>query len=242
MRNRRDIRRQRWTPILIPIVVIAGLGSGQPRAPASGQAEPGPLKGVLHLRIDDPANPDRRNLRLDQPGALPIKAGDPFHIEARLSRPAYLYLFWIGSDARVSPMYPWKPGHWDARPEREEKRDRLDLPAQADQAWTVPAGSPGIDVLLLLAREGSPLPRRDEETLARLLSDARGSRSVLIKKAVWLENGREITLDAQGRAAPSTRTRKSDDPVLRIRRLLSDQVQPMGDYWQALVFPDEGGR
>jgi hypothetical protein len=94
----------------------------------------------------------------------------------------------------------------------------------------------------LLVREESPLSRRDEENLAKLMSDIRVSSSVLLKEAVWLENGREITLDKQDRASPSTKTRKSDDPVLRIRRLLSDKVQPLGDYWQALVFPNEGGK
>ena len=85
------------------------------------------------------------------------------------------------------------------------------------------------------------MPPRHEENLARLLSDTRFSSAVLIREAVWLENGREITLDPQDRALPSTKTRKSDDPVLRIRRLLSDKVQPLGDYHMAIVFPNQGG-
>jgi hypothetical protein len=52
----------------------------------------------------------------------------------------------------------------------------------------------------------------------------------------------EITLDPYDCSAPSVTTRKSDDPVLRIRRLLSEKVQPLGDYWQAVVFPNEGGK
>jgi hypothetical protein len=226
---------------LVTVLSLLGLvlDLAQPLASVSSAAEP--LRGVLHLRIDDPANPGRRNLRLDQPKVLPLKAGDRFRIEARLNRPAYLYLFWIGYDGKVSPIYPWKPGRWDARPEREAKTDRLDLPANADKAWEIPTGSPGVETLLLLVREESPLPRREEENLGRLLSDTRISSSVLIKEAVWLENGREIALDPQGRALPSIKTRKSDDPVLRIRRLLSDKVQPLGDYHMAIVFPNQGG-
>ena len=79
-----------------------------------------------------------------------------------------MYRFWVGSDAKVSPIYPWKPGHWDTRPDREEKRDRFDLPAAADKAWKIPTGSPGIKTLLLLVREESPLSHRDEEKLAKL--------------------------------------------------------------------------
>ena len=240
MTNRRELRGQRWTLALIPVLVTAACGAGENLAPPQ-QAEREPLKAVLHLRIGDPADPNRRNVRLDEPRVLPLKAGDRFWIEARLDRPAYLYLFWAGSDDKLSPIYPWKAGHWDARPDREDKKDRLDLPDQADKAWTIPAGSPGYETLLLLVREESPLPRRDEEKLAKLLSETRVSSSVMIKEAVWLENGREITLDSRDRASPSTKTRKSDDPVLRIRRLLRDKVQPLGDYWQALVFPNEGG-
>jgi hypothetical protein len=41
---------------------------------------------------------------------------------------------------------------------------------------------------------------------------------------------------------PRNKTRKSDDPVLAIRRLLQERVRPLGDYYQAIVFPDEGGK
>jgi hypothetical protein len=201
-----------------------------------------PFSGILHLRVDDPADLNRRNFRLDQPGALPLKTGDTFRIEARLNRPAYLYLFWVASDGKVAPIYPWKPGHWEVRPAEERKRDRLDLPAQADKAWEIPAGTPGIETLLLLVREESPLPAKDEEALAKLLKGARVRTDVLIKEAVWLENGREITIDRQDRAAPSKKTRKSDDPVLGIRRALSEKLTPLGDYYQAIVFPNQGGQ
>jgi Domain of unknown function (DUF4384) len=233
-----ECRGKGCTLVHAALVVAAGIG----RAPALGQAEPEPLKGVLRLRIDDPVDSRRRDVRLDQPNALPLKAGDRFRIEARLNRPAYLYLFSIGSDGKVGPIYPWKEGRWDAEPEREQKRDRLDLPPNADQAWVIPTGSPGIETLLLLVREQSPLPRRDEEALAKVLADARVASSVLIKEAVWLENGREITLDSRDRTMPSAKTRKSDDPVLRIRRVLNEKVRPVGDYWQAVVFANEGGK
>jgi hypothetical protein len=200
-----------------------------------------PLRAVLHLRIDDPNDPHRRNLRLDQPGALPLKAGDQFRIEVRLSRPAYLYLVWIGSDAKVAPIFPWRPGHWDARPADERKLDRLDLPARADKTWEIPSGKPGIETLLLLVREESPLPRKDEEILARLPPGPRGPAGVSFREAVWLENGREIAIDDQDRAAPRKITRKSDDPILSIRSLLQQHVRARGDLYQAIVFPNEGG-
>jgi Domain of unknown function (DUF4384) len=231
-------------PMLLGLVAVLSLlgtivDPAQIRVAESSAAEP--LRAVLHLRVDDPNNPHRRNVRLDQPGALPLIAGDRFRIEARLSRPAYLYLFWIGSDAKVAPIYPWKRGQWNERPADEQRNDRLDLPPKADDAWEIPAGKPGIETLLLLVREEILLPRKDEESLTKLLAGARIPMEPLIKEAVWLENGREVTIDPQDRAVPGKETRKSDDPVLSIRRLLQEKVRPLGDYYQAIVFPDRGG-
>jgi hypothetical protein len=238
MRNRRELRRQLRWPVLVAVLVIAGLSGGQPPAPASGQDEPEPLKGALHLRVGDPADPGRRNLRLDQDRALPLKAHDRFFIEARLNRKAYLYVFWIGSDGKVGPIYPWAPGHWDRRPAKEEKTNRLDLPPKNNEAWEIPAGDAGLEAVVLLAREQRPLPREREADLARLLVGSTAQRRPSLDKAVWIENGREVV----DRDAPSTKTRKSDDPVLRIRRLLQGKVQPLGDYSLAVLFPNQGGR
>jgi Domain of unknown function (DUF4384) len=223
------------------LLAIAGLGmvGDDPTRAAPRPEDAEPLRGSIHLRIGDPANPGRRDLRLDQPGALPLKAGDRFRIEAKLNRPAYLYLFWLGAEGKVTPIYPWAPGHWDRRPAKEVKKDRLELPQKADQAWEVPAGNPGLEAVVLLAREESPLPR--DVDLSRLATGLPVLTRPTIDAAVWIENGREITLDPQGRAAPGDKTRKSDDPVLRIRKLLQDKVQPLGDYSQAVLFPNRGG-
>jgi len=228
--------------VLAAVLAAAAIGSARAPAPASGQAAPEPLKGVLHLRVDDVADSRRRDLRLDQAGVLPLKAGDRIRIEARLDRPAYLYLFWIGSDGKVGPIYPWTEGKWEQRPAREQKAKTVILSATTDQAWTMPAGGAGIETLVLLAREHSVLAQRDAEKLAKLASSSPVSTSSLIKEAVRLENGREITLDLHDRSAPTNKTRKSDDPALRIRRLLNDQVQPLGDYCHALIFPSAGGK
>jgi Domain of unknown function (DUF4384) len=234
MRSIRNFRS-----LLLAIAGLGLIGADPPRsAPRPGDAEP--LRGSIHLRIDDPTNPDRHNLRLDQPGASPLKAGDRFRIEVKIDRPAYLYLFWLGSDGKVAPIHPWAPGHWDRRPAEEVKRDRLDLPPKADQAWTIPAGEPGLETLVLLTREDSPLPR--DVDLSSLATGRPVPFGPNLAAAVWIENGREVTLDPQSRAAPSSKTRKSDDPVLRIRKHLQEKVQPLGNYSQAVLFPNRGGK
>ena len=236
-RRNRSARRSRL--VLLVALAVHGLGNGPASDTSQPPSQPEPLRGSIHLRIDDPANPGRRRLRLDQPGALPLKAGDRFRIEVKLNRPAYLYLFWLGSDGKVAPIYPWAPGHWDRRPAEEVKKDRLDLPPNADEAWEILPGNPGLETIVLMAREDSPL-RRDVD-LSKLATGQPVPARPGLDTAVWIENGREVTLDPQGRAAPTSKTRKSDDPVLRIRRMLQDKVQPLGDYSQAVLFPNRGG-
>ncbi len=242
MMNRREDHRKACKLLLTTFLAVAAIGSDRTSTPASGQTEPEALKGALHLRIDDRADTRRRDLRLDQAGVLPLKTGDRFRIEARLNRPAYVYLFWIGSDGTVGPIYPWTEGKWEQRPEQEKKVKLVVLPAKTDLTWEIPPGSPGIETLVVLAREKTVLSQKDAEKLAKLASKSKVSTSSLIKEAVRLENGREITMDLHDRSAPSTKTRKSDDPVLRIRRLLTDQVQPRGDYCHALIFSSAGGK
>jgi hypothetical protein len=232
-------RRADWFIIVLAIAALAVSGDEPQRSgPRRGAAEP--LHGSIHLRIDDPAHPRRRNLRLDQEAALPLKAHDRFRIEARLNRKAYLYVFWLGSDGKVAPIHPWAPGHWERRPAEEARTDRLDLPPKTDRAWQIPAGDPGLEAVVLLAREVSPLPR--DVDLVKLLGGPPGRRHASLREAVWIENGREVTLDSNNRSAPSSLTRKSDDPVLRFRRLLQDKVLPLGDYSQAVLFPNQGGQ
>ena len=245
MRNRRNIRRRQWTPVLFAALVIAGIGSEGDAGIQGIGRDAEPLKSLLHLRIDDPANPARRNLRLDQEGALPLKAHDRFRIEAKLNRPAYLYVFWIGSDGKVGPIYPWTRGDWD-RPAREVKTDRLDLPPKTDKAWEIPAGDPGLEAVVLLAREDSPLPREREPTSPSCWSARRLNAPEPRQGGVDRERPGGPRLDPDDHRHPSgapcrRRPARATTPVLRFRRLLQDKVQPLGDYSQAVVFPNQGG-
>ncbi len=234
------LRGAAWRLVVLTLIGLR-LWPADVRSSAPDDGKAPPLRGSIQLRIDDPANPRRRNLRLDQPGSLPLRKDDRFRIEARLNRPAYLYLFWLGSDGKVGPIYPWTSPRWD-RPAHELKTDHLDLPPQAEKAWAIPAGDPGLETVVLLAREQSALPTDRDADLAKLLAGLPAPSRQSLETAVWIENGREVTLDEQNRTAPSAKTRKSDDPVLRLRRLLREKVQPLGDYSQAVLFPNHGGR
>jgi hypothetical protein len=166
-------------------------------------------------------------------------------VEAWLDRPAYLYLFWLGSDGKVAPLYPWKEHEWTERPLQEEKVERVELPKIVDDTMTLPPSAPGLETLVLLAREDSPLSRDAGAALEQGLAGLPTTRLPdWMTEAIWLENDRVFGLDDQSkeRAAPSPKTSKSDDPVLRIRRLLQEKLKDLGDYHRAVIVPNKGGR
>jgi hypothetical protein len=181
---------------------------------------------------------------LHQPGAVPIKPGDEVRVEARVNRPAYLYLFWIGSDGKAAPFYPWKDHDWSKRPDHEDKVEAIELPEAIDETMPLPPSAPGLETLVLLAREDSPLPHDADTTLER---DLVGPRTTWVSdgkdEAVWLENGQAFSLDDKGndREMPGLATRKSDDPLLRIRRLLKEAISTLGAYHRAVIVPNQGG-
>ena len=53
MMNQPNGYRNGCTVLLTTFVAVAGIGSDRAPAPATGQAEMEPLKGLLHLRAED---------------------------------------------------------------------------------------------------------------------------------------------------------------------------------------------
>jgi len=234
------------------------LGASSPVAArpleSSIPARPAPIKGRINLLVVNSKDGTRRRLRLQDPGAVPVRARDQVRIEARLDRPAYLYLFWISSHGKVAPLYPWKDHDWSQRPLDERKVKDAELPEIFDDVLEMPVSPPGMETLVLLAREETPLPRGDEDKLAQVLAGASMSSPLDLDKPIWIEDGEEVAFEpsaaagshgsgegALTRGIPSPKARKSDDPVLRIRALLNEKVKPLGSYSQAVLFPNQGG-
>ncbi len=213
-----------------------------------------PIKGRINLLVVKSKDGSRRRLRLQDPGAVPVRAWDEVRVEARLDRPAHLYLFWISSDGKVAPLYPWKDHDWSQRPVAERKVTDAELPEIFDDVLEMPVSPPGTETLVLLAREQTPLPRDGEGKLAEVLAGASISSPLDLDKPIWIEDGEEVAFepsaaagkvrsgdDALTRGIPSPKARKSDDPVLRIHALLNEKVKPLGSYTQAVLFPNQGG-
>src|SRR5262249_35850937 len=109
--------------------------------------------------------------------ALPVRNQEQLRLEARLSAPAHVYLLWLDSDGRVTPLYPWNERKLVIRDAAVPPPDR---PAQAQVSLPLPGpdgrsegytmtGKSGLETIVLLARR-APLPA--EVNLARLIGPA----------------------------------------------------------------------
>jgi hypothetical protein len=194
-----------------------------------------PFKGDIDIRINDPDNPRRRNLLLDDPGAMPMRPGDEFRIEAELNRPAYLYVLWIDTDGQVLPVYPWKPGRWEDRPGQEHPVARLRRPERLTSWYKVPKGTPGMETLVLLARE-TPLPRSLD--LRAALGQLPRPVAQELKATAWFENGHAVR-NRRGREGRFDVTRR-EDPVLETQQRIRERLGEHFAYTRAVSFANQG--
>src|SRR5207249_358436 len=157
-------------------------------------------------------------LRLTDPAALPLKPGDQFRIEATADRPAYLYLFWIDTEGKAVPVYPWNPVvGWGTRPAEEQPLTTLELPPSAAQGYKIDGDQPGMETLILVAR-AEPLALTDEQVQLWFAGLPAQRPFQNPESAVWFENGRIVTEDDSRRTRGFEATDIAD-PVLRVQGL-----------------------
>jgi serine/threonine protein kinase len=200
--------------LLAILVMWYGIGF-LPRQWAGDKPPPRPLlSGTIDARVWNTSDSSRRGLSLKE--AVPLRPNDWLRIEAQLNRPAYVYVVWIDSQGRASPVYPWTPGDWASSRSSESPIDRLSLPPEGDEGWPV-RGPGGVETLLLLARE-EPLPA--EFQLCDRLSDLPRQQA---NKGLFacFDDGRLVTeaIDHQRGLGLSEQGRISDE-VLKVQRLI----------------------
>jgi hypothetical protein len=217
--------------VLLSVVVLAVL---LPRWLALAP-EVVPLKGSIDVQIYDEGNPRRQDLYLDDAGALPLRPGDQICIEAELNRPAYLYVLWIDTEGQVLPVYPWRPGHWESRPEQERPVARLRRPEDLLEYYPVRQGAPGMETLVLLARP-TPLPRALD--LRAELGELPRPVAQELRATAWFEDGLPVH-NRRGRAGRFDVTRR-EDAVLATQQRLKERLGKHFTYMLAVSFANQG--
>jgi serine/threonine protein kinase len=241
--------------VIVALLALAGFGivkwvRGEAHdAPAATPASPGPqfttnwgpglssaepLDGTIDVRVWNPNNPNRARLSLSDPGALPLRTGDEIRVEARTNRQAYLYVIWIDTNGLAKPVYPWKPGQWDAEYEPQKATAKLSLPGQIDGGWPI-EGGPGMETLVLLGRD-QPLPA--DATFKDWFAGLPMQRSQSQQLLVYLDQG-EISR-SRTRGADFAKVMNLNDPVLTSQRLLAGRFKPYFPLIRAVSFANRG--
>jgi hypothetical protein len=244
--------------IAAAILVVVALGALMP-LPGRWWADPGPREGpALAGSIDivvyesatagtdsfQPGDSARQGLHLQDRRALPLGPRDWIRIEATVNRPAYLYLVWIDTDGRATPLWPWRSGAWTDRPAPEQPRVRLNIPDPESGKDIMPLdlGSPGVEALILLGRDAPLSP--DENQTVRQAMTLRSARWATVPAAaeldvaVWLENGERVS-DESTRAPIPDKAASSGDPEIRIRELMGG-LRDIFPYTRAVCFGNRG--
>jgi serine/threonine protein kinase len=215
-----------------------------------------PLKGDLDVviyessgvKIDEfeAGSANRQRLRLHDRLALPLRPRDWIRIDATVTRPAYLYVIWIGTDGTATPLWPWlspdreRLATWTDPRAEELPRDRLTLPRDAyskKDIMPLGEGPPGVETLLLLARD-RVLSDDDVADLARLLAPQARKPVVDMVLALWLENGDRV-LDEANRAPIVGKGQDTRDVEQQVRTVMRQVHERLG-YVRGVCFGNLG--
>jgi hypothetical protein len=269
--TRPDRRRRPWPLAAAAVVLAAGAALALALTPRPrGQEPPGAiaalaterpslsspstaLKGSIDIVVYESAVPGpdhfepskvRQGLHLHERQALPLRPNDWIRIEAEMNRPAYLYVVWIDTDGKTTPLWPWEENDWAKLSAEQTPRDRLTLPdlVKGEAVMPLSGGPPGIESLLLLARE-TPLTSAENSEFVQILARPLARQPltrVETEFAVWLENGERVTHEPD-RAPILSKARPSGDPEVQVRSVMK-QLQSLFPYTRAVCFGNQGSR
>jgi hypothetical protein len=179
---------------------------------------------------------------LSEAGALPMPTGTRLHVEARLNRPAYLYLLWIASDGVIYPMRGWLPDSWQPDPATQET-DYLRMPEyDPEHGWRdIPLeGAAGTETVVLLAHT-APLaedvskwfPAGVQDMLGRVMREMppppQRPHEFLVRREECVGG-----LMAVGKPVPGV------GPLPQVHSLLRDCLGPHFALIRALSFANRG--
>jgi len=250
-RERRRLRVPVAVGAVATVIVAGVIGYSWPRAQTeptqpvvlqTGTTHPvattyaGWVDATLYIEIDKKAEAYRK-VKLSEGGGLPVKAGThQIHIDAHSTTAAYMYLFWIDTEGKPYPMYPWKPGKWGTRPDSEQPLTHLELPP-GSKGYPIAGNSEGMETMVLVIR-GTKLTLSDEEVQG-WFAEVEPQRPVQTRfTAVWFKNGEVVT--AGELRSIDFDAKKINDPVLRTQELLRGRLAKHADFTAAVSFAHEG--
>jgi hypothetical protein len=183
----------------------------------------GLLAGELTVWVWSRTNGAKVGLRVGEPGALPLLAGEQIRLEARLNQPAYPYLLWLDGQGHVSLLYPRRDHKFGGRPSGDSARATVDCPEALDEGLTM-TGPGGLETALLLVRR-TPLPSSIDlvATIGNLPpSPLRNDREVATRGGDEGQPLVALRMD-MNRGVDAEQTQKLDDPLMQLMERLRTQ-------------------
>lgn len=233
--------------IVVPSLLVTPEPPGQPPAVGAPPATLRPIKGDLDVAIlRNPTN-NPRVLRLGDPDALPLDPRtDHLRIEARLNRPAYIYLVWVDTEGKAELISPWDFKK-NVRPAGEAPRELVYLPDPLHGS-PLGGGPPGTESIFLLTRE-EKLP--EDVNVGKFFTGLPRQKWRHRQEAAWFENG--VLVEGEtGRAAVNFTGERGrplldvrvtiDDPVILTQTLWHTRLKGTFDYCRAVCFSNRGDR
>jgi hypothetical protein len=195
-----------------------------------------PLKGSIDVLVSKTKTGPSR--RLNHPDHLPVKRTELIRIDARLNRPAYMYVVWIDSKGKATPMYPWLDEDW-AKREPEKPREVWGFPQGADQFAPLDEGPQGVECMVLMCRD-TPLP--ESVDLKAIFANLPSHNGTDVKVSAWFENGELVRNDQDRGPIRLDKAILSENPVLRTQALLRTKLKAIFPYTRAACFGCEGDK
>lgn len=200
---------------------------------------PEPLKGELQVFVRS-LEPGGETLLIDEPGALPVRAGQLMNLQVSLNQPAFVYLVWLDCEGRVVPLYPWNK---EDEMQVKDVNEPVDAgrgkvvrnPMTLGKGWTFGKRG-GLETILLLVRR-TALP--DDVRLGGLLGTLPVAKMRMPDELAVLgldhSDASVSTLLEQSRGNPEE-ARKADEPL----RTLMGRLQKHFDLIRVVRFAHEG--
>ncbi len=192
--------------------------------PVARPSAPTTLTGELTVQVWSGGAGGKRGLNIADPGALPLRAGEQVHLEAKLSQPAYPYLLWLDGQGKVSLLYPRKDLKFGASPSGESARETVHSPEARDEGLKL-SGPAGLETALLLVRRKPLSPGTDLAGLIGRLPPSPLRSELEVAKRGFDEGQPVEALKVDIHRGIDEETAKIDDPLVQLMERLRTQNQ-----------------
>ena len=195
-----------------------------------------PFSGFIDVRVTKLNDGNPKAYWLYDFEALPVKAGDECVIQVTLDRPGYVYVLWFTNEGKFDPVYPWKEGSWNKRPQTESPVKSVRVPETNGHIIEILPGKKAMEMLILLVRE-TPLPVDVDlnETLGQM-------KPIPIrdpKEYAWFVNGKWNKDKA--RSGNLKEPRMGSLTIDTVQGNIYERLKDHFPYVQVVGFPNEGG-